>query len=150
MTEFYFVVFAHKNRFSHQDRFPRQFGSKVLTCLIFAYQSCSHASRPCLDEVRCWIATPNNGIWFMMTSLNGNVFRVIASPWLRQIPSQRPVMRRFDVFFVMRLNNLLIKNRDTGHSSCHHAHYDVTVMCNSNDFCRNFEYPIWGRVQVWK
>ena len=50
----------------------------------------------------------------MMTSSNGNIFRVtghlcgeFTDP--RWIPRQRPVTRSFDVFFVLRLNNRLSK-----------------------------------------
>ena len=45
----------------------------------------------------------------MMTSSNGNVFRVIGplcgnSPVTGEFPTQRPVTRGFDVFFELRLN----------------------------------------------
>ena len=39
-----------------------------------------------------------------------------------KFPSQRPVMRNFDVFFDLRLN------REAGDLRRHHAHYDVIVM----------------------
>ena len=46
----------------------------------------------------------------MMTSSNGNVFRVTGhSPATDEIPSQRPVTRSFDVFFDLRLNKRLSK-----------------------------------------
>ena len=56
-------------------------------------------------------------LWFasnMMTSSNGNIFRV-AGPLCgeftgpRWIPAQRPVTRSFDVFFDVRLNKRLSK-----------------------------------------
>ena len=45
----------------------------------------------------------------MMTSSNGNIFRVTGlcagnSPVTGEFPAQRPVMRSFDVFFDLRLN----------------------------------------------
>ena len=51
----------------------------------------------------------------MVTSSNGNIFRVIGplcgkfindanSPVTGEFPSQRPVTRRFDVFFDLHLN----------------------------------------------
>ena len=50
----------------------------------------------------------------MMTSSNGNIFRVtvplcgeFTSPG--EFPTQRPVMRNFDVFFDLRLNKRLSK-----------------------------------------
>ena len=55
----------------------------------------------------------------MMTSSNGNIFRVIghlSGP--RWIPAQRPVTRSFDVFF----------DREAGDLRRYRAHYDVTVM----------------------
>ena len=52
--------------------------------------------------------------WFMMTSSNGNIFRVTGHlcgefTGLRWIPAQRPVTRSFDVFFDLRLNKWLSK-----------------------------------------
>ena len=43
-----------------------------------------------------------------MTSSNGNIFRV-AGPVTSEFPSQRTVMRNFDVFFDMNLNKRLVK-----------------------------------------
>ena len=55
-----------------------------------------------------------DGILFMMTSSNGNIFRVtgplcgeFTGPG--EFPAQRPVMRSFDVFFDLRLNKRLSK-----------------------------------------
>ena len=50
----------------------------------------------------------------MMTSSNGNIFRVIGicagnSPVPGEFPTQRPVTRSFDVFFDLRLNKRLSK-----------------------------------------
>ena len=62
----------------------------------------------------------------MMTSSNGNIFRVIGHLYgeftgHRGIPSQRSVTRSVDVFFDLRLNKRLSQK------SRHRAHYDVTV-----------------------
>ena len=54
---------------------------------------------------------------FMMTSSNGNIFRLTwlldlcegNSPVPGEFPTQRPVMRSFDVFFDLRLNKRLSK-----------------------------------------
>ena len=48
----------------------------------------------------------------MMTSSNGNIFRVTGlcagnSPVTSKFPAQRPVTRSFDVFFDLRVNNRL-------------------------------------------
>ena len=50
----------------------------------------------------------------MMTSSNGNIFRVTGlcagnSPFPGEFPTQRPVSRSFDVFFDLRLNKRLSK-----------------------------------------
>ena len=62
--------------------------------------------RPCLSYLRPTL--------IMMTSSNGNIFRVtghlcgeFTGP--RWIPAQRPVARSFDVFFDLRLNKRLSK-----------------------------------------
>ena len=52
--------------------------------------------------------------YLMMTSWNGNIFRVMVlyagnSPVTGEFPSQRPVARSFDVFFDLRLNKRLSK-----------------------------------------
>ena len=67
----------------------------------------------------------------MMTSSNGNIFRVtgplcgeFTGP--TEFPSERPVTRSFDVFFDLRLNKRLSK---AGDFRRHRVHYDVTVMC---------------------
>ena len=55
-----------------------------------------------------------NALGFMMTSSNGNIFRVTGycagnSPVPGEFPTQRPVTRSFDVFFHLRLNKRLSK-----------------------------------------
>ena len=71
----------------------------------------------------------------MMTSSNGNIFRVtghlcgeITGP--RRIPAQRPLTRSFDVFFDLRLKKRLCKQsyHEAGDLRRYRAHYDVTVM----------------------
>ena len=63
----------------------------------------------------------------MMTSSNGNIFRVTGplcgnSPVTGEFPSQRQAMRSFDVVFDLRLNKQLRRHR---------THYEVTVMISS-------------------
>ena len=60
----------------------------------------------------------------MMTSSNGNIFRVtgplcgeFAGPG--EFLTQRPVTRSFDVFFDLRLNKRLSKHREAGDLRCH-------------------------------
>ena len=56
----------------------------------------------------------HTSIQYMMTSWNGNIFRVTGhlcgnSPVPGEFPAQRPVTRSFDVFFDLRLNKRLSK-----------------------------------------
>ena len=73
----------------------------------------------------------------MMTSSNGNIFRVnghlcgeFTGPWW--IPHTRPVTRSFDVYFDLRSNKRLSKqswnNHEVGDLRDHRAHSDVIVM----------------------
>ena len=53
-------------------------------------------------------------IQYMMTSSNGNIFRVTGicagnSPVSYEFPAQKPVTRSFDIFFDLRLNKRLSK-----------------------------------------
>ena len=72
-------------------------------------------------------------IWIMMTSSNGNIFRV-TGPLCGEFTgpgeflTQRPVTRSFDVFFDLRLNKGWVNNREAGDLRRHCGHYDVNVM----------------------
>ena len=63
-------------------------------------------------------------------SSNGNIFALLAlCEGIHWTPAQRPVTRIFDVFFDLRLNKRLSKNREVElWLRRHHAHYDVTLM----------------------
>ena len=84
------------------------------------------------SDTRCWTqdyASRN----FMMTSSNGNIFRVtgplcgeFTGPG--EFPAQRPVTRSFDVFFDLRLNSGWVNNREAGNLSRHRGHYNVIVI----------------------
>ena len=50
------------------------------------------------------------------------------SPVTGEFPAQRPVMRSFDVFVDLHLNNDWVNNREAGDLRRHRTHYDVTVM----------------------
>ena len=82
----------------------------------------------------------------MMTSLNGNIFRVtghlcgeFTGP--RWIPAQRPVTRSFDVFFICVWKNGWVNNPGAGDLIRYRTHYDVTVMVWSHFFI--FRQKIW-------
>ena len=71
-----------------------------------------------------------------MTSSNGNIFRVtgplcgeFTGPG--EFPAQRPVMRSFDVYFDLRINDWA-NNREAGDLRRHLDHYDVSVMSFTN------------------
>ena len=64
----------------------------------------------CQANYSCWCQILVN----MMTSSNGNIFRVTGhlcgnSPVTGEFPTQRPVTRSFDVFFDLRLNKRFSK-----------------------------------------
>ena len=71
--------------------------------------SCSHYwHTPSKHAMMCFIES------IMMTSSNGNIFRVTGplcgnSPVPGEFPAQRPVARSFDVFLDLRLNKRLSK-----------------------------------------
>ena len=74
---------------------------------------------------------------YMMTSSNGNIFRVtghlcgeFTGPG--EFPAQRPVTRSFDVFIDLRLNKRLSKNGEAGDLRRHRGHYDVNVITSAN------------------
>ena len=61
-----------------------------------------------------WLRRKMTTTWWLMTSSNGNIFRVtgplcgeFTGPG--EFPTQRPVTRNFDVFFDLRLNKRLSK-----------------------------------------
>ena len=87
------------------------------------------------------VESPKWSICSMMTSSNGNIFRVTGD-----FPSQRPVTRSFDVFFHLRpKKNGSVDNRKAFDLRRHHVHYDVTVMrCGASTYCDRDK--IWNAV----
>ena len=66
---------------------------------------CHAASRPCIPmRIPCFLAIRNS----MMTSSNGNIFRVTGH-LCGEFTGYRPVTRSFDVFFDLHLNKRLSK-----------------------------------------
>ena len=45
-----------------------------------------------------------------------------------EFPTQRPVTRSFDVFFICTWINHWVNSREAGYMKHHHAHYDVIVI----------------------
>ena len=74
----------------------------------------------------CIMHHPSNCEKFTMTSSNRNVFGVTAPLWGEStgggFPSQRPMTRRFDFYFKLRLNKRLNNNRDAGDVGLHRVH----------------------------
>ena len=69
----------------------------------------------------------------MMTSSNGNIFRVTGPLYgeftgHRRIPLKRLVTRSLDVSFICAWINGWVKNCEAGDLRPHRARYDVTVM----------------------
>ena len=67
----------------------------------------------------------------MMTSSNGNIFRVTGPlcggfTVIGEFPSQRPVTWNIDFFFICAWTNGWVNNRDGGDLRRHRAPYDVT------------------------
>ena len=92
-------------------------------------------------EYRPWWA-----LFIMMTSSNGNIFRVTGPMWgefsgHRWLPLTKPVTRNFNVFFNLRLNKLLSKRRHAVDFRRHRAHCNVTVMIMSSNK-KNYVYNL--------
>ena len=69
----------------------------------------------------------------MVTSSNGNIFRVTGNlcgefTGDRWIPTQRPVTRSFDVFFICAQMTGWVNYLEAGYLRRHRAHYDATIM----------------------
>ena len=59
--------------------------------------------------------------------INWTFFRVTGPLW-GEFPAKRPLMRSFDVFFYLRLNNDWVNNQYSGDLRRHRAYYGVTAM----------------------
>ena len=70
----------------------------------------------------------------MMTSSNGNIFRVTGAAGNSLVtggfPSQGPVTRSFGVLFDLRLD-CWVNNRVAGYLRRHPAHYDTAMACTA-------------------
>ena len=69
----------------------------------------------------------------MMTSSNGNIFRVTGPLCGKftgpgEFPTQRPVTRSFDVFFICVWIKSWVNNREAGDLRRHRGHYGINVM----------------------
>ena len=66
------------------------------------------------------------------------------SPVPGEFPTQRPVTRSFDVFFICAWINGWVNNRDAGDLRRHHAHYDIIIMHGSNHYSalKNYSFKM--------
>ena len=64
--------------------------------------------------------------WSMVTSSNGNIFRV-TDPLGEEFPPQRPAIQSLDVFFDLRLDKRMGNNWEAYDLRRLRAHYDVTA-----------------------
>ena len=85
-------------------------------------QNFAGAIMPNLFRPRSWWRHQMETFTALLAIFAGN------SPVTGEFPTQRPVTRSFDVFFDLRLNKQLSKNREAGDLRRHRAHYGVTVM----------------------
>ena len=90
----------------------------------------------------------------MMTSSNGNVFRVTGPLFAEftgrgEVPAQGPVTRSFDVFFNLRLNNGWVNIREAGHLRHHRAHCDVTVMWRAQCGDLGYSWPSYNAIALY-
>ena len=98
----------------YTDTWRRHVMKTISSILAFCVESTGH-QWPFLHKVPV-MRSLDAQLWYgvMMTSSNGNIFRLPAicagnSPLTGEFPAQRPVTRSFDVFFDLRLNKRLSK-----------------------------------------
>ena len=113
--------------YKNHARWDREVGNPLVSVLIDRFGISFSKRRYChFDKIfitgctdSCQITTFGAGsdqsfVKIMMTSSNGNIFRVTGHLCREftgpgEFPAQRPVTRSFDVFFDLRLNKRLIK-----------------------------------------
>ena len=84
----------------------------------------------------------------MMTSSNGNIFRVTGHlcgefTGRGESPAQRPVTGSFDVSLICARINDWVNNREAGDLRRHRGHYDVNVMLTSRSYSRTCRGQMW-------
>ena len=110
-----------------------------------------------LASLHVLILSLSRGIIYMMTSSNGNIFRVTgplcgevtSHGW---IPCTKASGANFDVFFDLRLINGWVNgwvnNREAGDLRRHRAHYGVIVVTNMNWASAQTCIPwVWGEMR---
>ena len=99
----------------------------------------------------------------MMTSSNRSISTLLAlcvgnSPVTDEFPAQRPLMRSFDVFCDLRLDNGWVNNCEVGDWRRHRTHYDVIMICciylwgaqSNSTVCAFFSLQSWILCSIMK
>ena len=73
-----------------------------------------------------WYHNDFLSISIMMTSSNGNIFRITGPLWGNRSKGQWRGALMFSL--ICAWTNVWTNNRDAGDLRCHHAHYDIIVM----------------------
>ena len=84
----------------------------ICRCTIFNWLDLVIWIRIWFEKENMAVDLPNKNIYQMMTSSNGNIFRVtghLCGEFTGEFPTQRPVTRSFDVFIDLRLYKRLSK-----------------------------------------
>ena len=89
---------------------------------VFLWTWHKHLSIPSSQEYMTWWRHQMETFSASLALCGGN------PPVTGGFPSERPVMRSFDVFFDLHLNKQMSKQKDAGNLRRHHVHYDVTVV----------------------
>ena len=102
----------------------------------------------CVNIIVCrWKgdAPSRPGHVIVMTSSNGNIFRVTGPSW-GEFPSHRPVTRSFDVFFDLRLNKRLSKqSRRRWYETPWHSLWRHCIVDAYHDYCfMKIDYVLTG------
>ena len=125
---------------------------------------CRHMASLSHNELKCKVVSHDRNklqwnliqnIMSMMTSSNGNIFRVtgslcreftshrwIHSPVTGEFPSQKPVTQALMFSLIYAWINAWVNNREAGDLRRHGAHYDVTVM---SSFKKMYLKMLWTK-----
>ena len=100
----------------------------VLTCWVIEIYTMWNT-----DKCGMGVACPVDKFYSMMTSSNGNIFRVTGHLCgeIHRSPVNSPhkgQWRRALIFFYLRSINALVNDREAGDLRRHRAHYDVTLV----------------------
>ena len=78
------------------------------------------------NDYRDYAASQGVRCWYHQMETFSALLAICAgnSPVTGECPTQRPVMRSFDVFFDLSPEQTV----EAGDLRCHHAHYDITVL----------------------